>query len=159
MNYIFRRIYVILISVTSTHFPDQSGLWFPSRAAAVGDREAFGSGPGDALQPWCSYGWRQSFPLHPLCQCCPSDTTTTQAESGCTAYKRSAMHIIGEGTILNTDFCLGVVESFEATQLLTSAPNGDDDKTEPAEAQHTPPPPPPHLATKAKPEVAPKPKV
>lgn len=160
MDYMFCGIYVVLISVTSDHFPDQPGLWFPSRAAAVGDREAFGSGPGDAFQPWCSYGWRQSFPLHPLCQCCPSDTTTTtRAESGCTAYKRSAMHIIGEGTILNTDLCLGVVES-EGTQLLTSAPNGDDDKTEPAEAQRTPPPPPPpHLAAKAEPEVAPKPKV
>lgn len=103
MDYIFCRIYV-LISVTSDHFPDQPGLWFPSRAAAVGDREAFGSGPGDALQPWCSCGRRQSFPLHPLCQCRPSDTTTP-AESGCSAYKRSAMHIIGEGTILNTDLC------------------------------------------------------
>lgn len=68
------------------------------------------------------------------------------------------MHIIGEGTILNTDLCLGVVESM-ATQLLTSVSNGDDDKTEPVEAQRTPSPPPPHLAAKAKPEVAPKPKV
>lgn len=67
--------------------------------------------------------------------------------------------MIGEGTILNADLCLGVVESIEAMQLLTSAPNGNDDKTASAEAQRTPPPPPPHLAAKAKPEVAPKPKV
>lgn len=160
----FCRIYVVLISVTSTHFPDQPGLWFPSRAAAMGDREAFGSGPGDALQPWCSSGWRQSFPLHPLCRCCPSDTTTTRAESGPTEYKRSAMHIIAEGAILNTDLCCGIVESIQTMQPLTSAPNGDDDKTQPIEAQCTPPPPlppplPPCLVAKAKPELAPKPKV
>lgn len=70
-----------------------------------------------------------------------------------------AVHLTQQQHKLNQDVQLikGVVESFEATQLLTSAPNGDD-KTEPAEAPRTPPPPPPHLPAKAKPEVAPKPK-
>lgn len=50
-------------------------------------------------------------------------------------------------------------------QLLTSTPSGDDDETEPIETQHTPQPPPPpplsppYLVAKAKPAVAPKPKV
>lgn len=67
--------------------------------------------------------------------------------------------------MLNTALCLGIVESIQAMQLLTSAPNGDDDKTKPIETQHTPPQPPPpplpppHLVPQAKPAVAPKPKV
>lgn len=65
--------------------------------------------------------------------------------------------------MLNTDLCLGIVESIQAMQLLTSAPNGDD-KTKPIETQHTPPQPPPpplppRLLPKATPAVAPKPKV
>lgn len=65
--------------------------------------------------------------------------------------------------MLNTDLCVGIVESIQAMQLLTSAPNGDD-KTKPIETQHTPPQPPPplpppHLVPIAKPAVAPKPKV
>lgn len=59
--------------------------------------------------------------------------------------------------MLNTDFCLGRVESIQAEQLLTSTPKRDDDNTEPKETQHTPQPPPP--VAKAKPAVAPKPKV
>lgn len=67
--------------------------------------------------------------------------------------------------MLNADLCLGIVESIQAMQLLTSAPSGDDDETEPIETQHTPQPPPPpplpppYLVAKAKPAVAPKPKV
>lgn len=47
-------------------------------------------------------------------------------------------------------------------QLLTCAPNGDDERKESIETHappQPPPPPPPYLVAKAKPAVAPKPKV
>lgn len=86
------------------YFPDQPGLWLPPRSAAMGDREAVDSGPGDVIQPRRPCRWRQSFPLYPLRQRCLSDTTTTQAGSGSAAYRRWA----ADGVKITSDEWIGL---------------------------------------------------
>lgn len=69
---------------------DQSRLWVPAFAAALGDRQAAGSGQGVVVQPRHPRERGPGLPVHPLRRICSSHTASAQTGPGAATHRGSA---------------------------------------------------------------------